>query len=116
MVQSSHIHKLSFAIIFIMMVQVAIASFTFSGITDERNKSNKFSLKNLSKYSHNTLSIYSLKSELQLKGAIFFGPKPSQDATEVNSIMQYDRGNTTYILPFKFKIKLPKDKLRIPIR
>ncbi len=116
MLQSSHIQKLTIAALFVMAVQVAIASFSFTGLSDERNKSNKYALKNLSNYSHKSLSIYALKAELQFRGSQTFNTKAYADGTEVNSMMQFDRGNTTYIFPYKFKIKLPKDKIRIPFR
>jgi hypothetical protein len=116
MIKSSHIQKFTFAALLVMAVQVAIASFSYIGILDENNKSNKYSLKNLNHYSHNTLSLYALKSELQYKGSQSFSPTAFQDGIGMNSMMQYDRGNTTYILPYKFKINLPKDKIRIPIR
>lgn len=116
MIKSSHIHKFTFAVILLMAAKVAIASFSFIGISDERNKSNKYSLKNLSHTSHNTLSLYSLKSELQYKGSQSISPNAFDGGMGINSMMQYDRGNTTFILPYKFKINLPKDKIRIPIR
>jgi len=99
-----------------MAAKVAIASFSFIGISDERNKSNKYSLKNLSHTSHNTLSLYSLRSELQYKGSQSININTFDGGMGINSMMQYDRGNTTFILPYKFKINLPKDKIRIPIR
>jgi hypothetical protein len=99
-----------------MAVQVSIASFSLTGLSDERKKSNKYSLKNLSNYSHKSLSIYALKAELQFKGSQALSPGTFSNGTEVNSMMQFDRGNTTYIFPYKFKIKIPKDKIRIPFR
>lgn len=116
MIKSSHIQKFTFAALLVMAVQVAIASLSFIGTTDERNKSTKYSLKNLSHNYHNTLSLYSLKTDLQFKGSKSINSSALQEGSGINFMMQYDRGNTTYILPYKFKINLPKDKIRIPIR
>ncbi len=118
MLQTSHIQKVLFAAFLVMAVQVAVASFSLSGLSDERNKNNKYSLKNLSSSSHKMLSIYTLKSELQFRGSTAISSKTvsNNNTMEANSMMQFDRGNTTYIFPYKFKIKLPKDKLRIPLR
>jgi hypothetical protein len=98
-----------------MVVQVAIASFSFTSITDERNKASKFSLKNLSLYSHRSVSISGLKSELQFKGSQSVSQSNKNGNMEVNSLMQFDRGNTTFVFPYKMKVKIYKDKIRIPL-
>ena len=110
-----HIQKIAFAAIFLMAVQVAIASFSFTGINDERNKANKYSLKNLSLYSHRSISISGLKSEMQFKGSQSVSQKSNDGALEMNSMMQFDKGNTTFIFPYKLKVKFIKDKIRIPL-
>lgn len=115
MLRLRHIQKIGFATLFIMVVQVAIASISFTGITDERAKANKYSLKNLSLYSHRSVSISGLISELQFKGSLSVTQKNNAGNLEMISMMQFDRGNTTYIIPYKFKVKLLKDKIRIPL-
>lgn len=119
MFKSNYIQKIAFAAIFLTIVQVAFASLSFTGISDERNKANKYSLKNLNNYSysHRIISLSVVKSDLQFKNAQVLTQKSNVNGVEMmNSMMQFDRGNTTYIFPYKFKIKLPKDKIRIPIR
>ncbi len=118
MFKISHIQKIAFAAIFLTMVQVAFASLSFTGISDERNKASKYSLKNLNNYSHRTISLSTIKTDLQFKNTLVLTRKSNANGTEMmNSTMQFDRGNTTYIFPYKFKIKLPKaDKLIIPIK
>ena len=115
MIRLSHIQKIAFATIFVMAVQVAFASISFTGISDDKNKGNKYSLKHFSLYSHKSISISGLKSELEFKGSSSLSQKNNAGGVEMNSIMQFDKGNTTFILPYKVKIKIYKDKIRIPL-
>ncbi|HEX3025453.1 MAG TPA: hypothetical protein VHP12_09595 [Chitinophagaceae bacterium] len=115
MLRNRHIQKIVFAALLIMAVQVAIASFSFTGITDERTKANKYSLKNLSSYPHKSISISELKSELQFNGSHSVSLKNKGSGLEMSSMMQYERGNTTFVFPYKFRVKLYKDKIRIPL-
>ncbi|MDE3143654.1 MAG: hypothetical protein KGL19_05835 [Bacteroidota bacterium] len=115
MLRNRHIQKIVFAALLIMAVQVAIASFSFTGITDERTKANKYSLKNLSLYSHRSISISGLKSELQFNGSHSVSRSNNAGGMEMSSMMQFEKGNTTFIFPYKFKVKFYKDKIRIPL-
>lgn len=112
-----HIKKIVIASIFTVGVHMAFAAFSFTGITDEKTKnSSKYSLKNLSTLSHKGLSYSSLKSNLQFKG-IQLMPltgKETQSGLEVSSMLKFDNGNTTYIYPYKFKVKVPKFKTPTP--
>lgn len=103
------------ATLFLMGVQVIYAASAFTGITDEKNKAGKYSLKNLSALSHKGLSFSSLKSSLQYKGAqSSTAVKEMVSGSEVSSILRFDNGNTTYIYPYKFKLKAPKFKTPAP--
>lgn len=110
MKQNRHIKKLIVAATLALSVQVALASISFSGITDEKNKGNKYSLKNLSLLSHRTLSLTNVKLNLLFKGSDVLTQKTTPTGLEVNSLLYYNRGNTTYIMPYKFKVKVPKFK------
>ncbi len=105
-----HIKKLIVASTLALSVQVALASISFSGISDDKNKGNKYSLKNLSLLSHRTLSLSSMKLNLQFKGSDVLAQKATPTGLEINSLLYYNRGNTTYIMPYKFKVKVPKFK------
>ena len=95
-----------------MGIQVAYAAFSLTGLTDDKNKNNKYSLKNLSSLSHKGLSFASLKSSLQYKGAQM--SKETQSSSEISSMLRFDNGNTTYVYPYKFKVKAPKFKTPAP--
>jgi hypothetical protein len=109
-----YIKKASFVALLAMGIQVAYAAFSFTGIADEKTKSSKYSLKNLSTLAHKGLSFSSLKSSLQFKGTQL--SKDGQGNAEMNSMLRYDNGNTTYIYPYKFKVKAPKFKTPAPVQ
>ncbi|MBC7722912.1 MAG: hypothetical protein H7068_12865 [Pedobacter sp.] len=105
MKQLLNIKKIIILCLFVISMQVALASISFTGIVDDNNK-NKYSLKNLSSLSHRSLSLASFKLGLQFKGSDVL----NQNGTEINSMLRFDKGNTTYIMPYKFKVKVPKFK------
>jgi len=95
-----------------LLAEAAMGSFT--GSSEDKNK-NKFSLKNLSKLSKN-YSLSSLRTNnLQFKGTFSLG-QIGTNATnpEYNSIIQMENGNTTYVYPYKLKVKVPRFKTPTP--
>ncbi len=110
----NHYKKLCFAALLMMGMQVVYASFSFTGITDEKNKTTKYSLKNLSSLSHKGLSFSSLKSNLQYKGTQNANTREVVTGSEVNLMLRFDNGNTSYVYPYKFKVKAPKFKTPAP--
>ncbi len=108
------IQKLTFSIILMMVIQVAFAAFSFTGIADERAKNSKYSLKNLSSLSHKSVTYSSMKSNLQFKGAQILASTDSQNSAEMNSMLSFDNGNATFVYPYKFKLKIPT-KFKTPV-
>jgi hypothetical protein len=106
--------KVAFVALLLMGIQVAYAAFSFTGITDEKTKSSKYSFKHLSSLSHKSLSFSSLKSSLQYKGPSTALTKENGSGSEVSSMLRFDNGNTTYVYPYKFKVKAPKFKTPAP--
>ncbi|MEN9686670.1 MAG: hypothetical protein RLZZ28_2456 [Bacteroidota bacterium] len=96
-----------------LSIQVAYAAFSFTGIADEKTKASKYSLKNLSSLSHKGLSFSSLRSSLTYRGNQGF-TKETPQGTEISSMLRYDNGNTSFIYPYKFKVKAPKFKTPAP--
>ncbi len=94
-----------------MVVPFAFASFTLSGTVGEKAKSNKYSLKNISRYSQKSFSLSLLRTNLQNNGSLLIAPKSNSG---FNSFIQIERGNTTYIVPFNYKVKVPKFKTPTP--
>lgn len=86
-----------------------IAFASTSGSADDRL--NKFSLKNLSKYSKS----YSL-SGLRPSSLTFTGSEEVMtiqrldNSLQNNSIVRMEKGNTTFVYPYKYKVRVPKFK------
>lgn len=112
MLNKRHIKKATAATIFCMAASFAFASFTLTGTVDEKAKSNKYSLKNINHFSQKSFSLSLLRTRLQNGGSSIITPK--NNGTALNPFLQIDRGNTTYIMPYKFKIKAPKFKTPSP--
>jgi len=111
----TYIKRSLFAALLVLAMQVVYAAFSFTGIADEKNRSNKFSLKNLSALSHKSLSFTSLKAGLQYKGIQQpVVAKETINGIEMNSMLRYDNGSTTYIYPYKVKVKASKFKTPSP--
>jgi hypothetical protein len=116
MFNQKHIKKLVFATLAALTMQLAVASFSLN-TSDERNKSNnKYSLKSLNNFSNKSLSLSGLNSSRLLKNSQIISKHYSANGVEINSMLQFDKGNTTLILPYRFKVKVPKDKITIPLK
>ena len=110
-----HIRKIAIASLFILGAQLAIAAFTFTGITEKKAKENTYSLKNLHLLSAKAVSYSSLKYSLHLKnGSQTMNQQSTKSGIEVTSLLRYNNGNTSYVYPYKFKVKVPKFKTPAP--
>ncbi|MDB5229355.1 MAG: hypothetical protein JWN76_160 [Chitinophagaceae bacterium] len=96
----------------VLAVHLAYASFVSgtTGTVDER-RNNKYTLKNfnrsvLTKYSLTTFrpSLYDFKGSQTLRSQSAMG----SGSMEVNSLMRFENGNTAYIFPYKYKMKVSK--------
>ncbi len=108
MKQKNTIQKAVLATIFMMLVQAVFASFTTSGSSGSAGKNkgvtSNYTLKNLSKYSNKNLTFNTIRYNTRLKATDFTHTQNG------NSTVQMSNGNTTFILPYKVKIKVPKFK------
>jgi hypothetical protein len=104
--------KLALLLTLTLGLQVSYAAFTLSGITTEkRGKQSKFTLKNLSSLSSKSLSYSSLKSTMQYKSIQILGLQlKGNDSPEMSSMLRFDNGNSSFVYPYKFKVKVPKFK------
>lgn len=105
--------KIVTAIIALLCVS-NIAMAAFSGSSDDSK--NKLSLKNLGKYSktYSFPSLRSLSDGLQFKGLQDFNFQKTDNSLEVNSMMRLEKGNTTFVFPYKYKVKIPMAKFKTP--
>lgn len=117
MILKKHIQKFAFAAILILAVQILYASNTFSGDKESNKKeASKYSLKNLSKYSNKPLCLNSAKYTLKLNSTSLNYTLSSNSGllNNSNSTIEFTNGNTTFIYPYKMKIKVPKFKTPAP--
>ncbi len=106
--------KVVLVVMLAMSMQLAYAALSFTGIVDDKTRNNKYSLRSLNNYTRKGLTLGAIKSSLQYKGIHIPNATPSFQGNEINSMLQYDNGNTTYIYPYKFKVKVPKFKTPSP--
>ena len=100
------ITKLSVAVLFIFATNFALASFTGKS---ERKSSTIFSLKNFNKNFYKTASPFSLRAGFTFRGfQVLSQKKESNGDITLNSMMRFEKGNTTYIYPYKHKVSTPK--------
>lgn len=118
MSRKSTIHKLSLALVLAIAVQFGFAAFSLTGLSDEKAKNNKYSLRNI-KYLNNksfSLSYQGMKYNYQYKGVQNnnnLGISGS-NGYELNSGLKFNSGSATYVLPYTFKVKVPKFKTPSP--
>ena len=113
MKSNNHIKKVSIALLLLLGVRLAFASITFTGMSDDKLKVSKYSLKNLGSL-HHTVSLNTLKFGLRYTSSDVYSFTNSRNNVQMNSIMRYDKGNTTFIMPFSYKVKVPKFKTPSP--
>ncbi len=104
MKQKKYIQKLALATLFVFAFQVVFAAFTLTGNTTNKKSTNKYSLKNLSKYTSKGLSL----SAVRLNSRLSATELNSSTKTGIN--LQTTNGNTTFIYPYQIKVKVPKFK------
>ena len=112
MIIKAHIKKVFVLAILTMVMPFAFASLSISGTVNEKVKNSRFSLKNISNYSHKSFSMSLLRNNLHNKGS--FELKSAPVGNEFNSYIQLYDGNTTYVMPYKLKVKVPKFKTPSP--
>lgn len=80
------------------------ASSIVTGTTIESKKAEeKYSLKNLGSLAHKTATFYTLKSSLEFKGF-------SNSSIVSNNYLKYNKGNISYVIPYRYKVILPRFK------
>ncbi len=107
---SKYISKVLVAMVLVMVLQVAIAaSSSVTTGTTEKSKS-KFTLKNLNKNLSKSNLGFTLRAQLPLTGTQIMSVQKKPNSVQYNSIIRYDKGNTSYIFPYKVKVHVPKFK------
>ncbi len=87
------------------------ASIVVTGTIESKKLSEKYSLKNLSALSHRTVTFATLKASLDFKG---FANTNSIYNSSTAAYLQYNKGNVSYVIPYNYKVILPKFKAPTP--
>ncbi len=106
------ITKIMLALLLASAADIAFGSFT--GTTEDKAK-NIYSLKNFNRNFYKSASPFSLRSGFQYSGSRLIAvKKESNGDLTINSMMRFEKGNTTYIYPYKHKVPVPKFKTPAP--
>jgi hypothetical protein len=105
------INKIIIVLLLVSITHIAMGSFTGT----EKKLSNLYSLKSFNKNFYKNKSSFFLRSGFQYKGTRFHSHSvaPGGDIT-FNSMMRYEKGNTTYIYPYTHKVSVSKFKTPSP--
>lgn len=101
------ITKFFFAALLMLAVEVVFGA--FSGRTGDDK--DKFSLKNLNTSNHKLYSLSSLNiNAFHYTGSLNLYQQNNNNQLQVQSMIRLERGNTTYVYPYKYTVKVPKFK------
>ena len=99
--------------VFITVVSSSVhASTIVSGTSDSKKITEKYSLKNLSSLSHKASTFRDLKSSLLYKGLSVSTTMTS--GLGQSNYLKYNKGNITYVIPYRHKVILPRFKTPSP--
>jgi hypothetical protein len=101
------------SIVFITVVTSTVNASTIVSSTSESKKvTEKYSLKNLSSLSHKASTFHDLKSRLLYKG-LTVSTSMNTGIGQTN-YLKYNKGNITYVIPYRHKVILPRFKTPSP--
>ncbi len=107
--------KITVMLAAVLAVQVAFAfTGSVSGSSNNSAKKEKFTLKNFNKNFKN-ISVVSLSYGLTLKNSQVTSQQKNNTGMQLNGVLHYEKGNTTYIYPYKHKVTVPKFKAPSPV-
>ncbi len=94
---------------------ISLASIVFGAFSGNiGDDGGKFNLKDLGryspKYSYGGSFSSSSLSQFSFKGSEEFSLKLNGNSAQFQSMIRLQKGNTTYIYPYKYKVKVPKFK------
>ncbi len=92
---------------FLFMTIQSYASTIVNGSFESKKMAEKYSLKNIGNLTHKTATFYTLKSSLEFKGVASFDMNGSAIN---NNYLKYNKGNITYVIPYRYKLVLSKFK------
>jgi len=104
--------KVVIALLMVGVTQIALGSFTG---TSDKKSSSLFSLKSFNKNFYKSSSPFSLRAGFDYKGLrVISQKKEANGDLTFNSMMRFEKGNTTYIYPYQHKVSVSKFKTPAP--
>jgi len=100
---------LAFLITSLVISGSVYASSVVTTNLESKKVEEKYSLKNLGSLSRKTASFYALKSSLEFKGL------STNTGLGNAAYLKYNKGNITYVIPYRYKVILPRFKTPSPI-
>lgn len=106
-----NIFVITFSSCLLLFATKSNASIVVTGTIESKKINEKYSLKNLSALSHRTVTFATLKASLDYKG---FANTNSIYNSSTAAYLQYNKGNVSYVIPYNYKVILPKFKAPTP--
>jgi hypothetical protein len=101
------------SLVFIIVVSSTVhASTIVSGTSESKKATEKYSLKNLSSLNHKVSTFHDLKSRLLYKGLTV--SSSINGGLGQTNYLKYNKGNITYVIPYRHKVILPRFKTPSP--
>ena len=99
--------------VFITVVSSTVhASTIVSGTIESKKATEKYSLKNLSSLNHKVSTFHDLKSRLLYQGLTV--SSSLNGGLNQTNYLKYNKGNITYVIPYRHKVILPRFKTPSP--
>ena len=94
-----------------VLISASVAAFATlgDGSKDKGKRTTPKNLLSIKPYPYNFKS-FSLRSGYNYRGSTVFNNAPQHKYIVLNTVVTYEKGNTTYILPLKKKVLLDKIK------
>jgi len=97
----------------LLISESSYASTIVNGSTESKKMVEKYTLKNIGNLTHKTASFYTLKSSLEFKGIASINLNGSVNNS---NYLKYNKGNISYIIPYRHKVILSKFKTPSPVQ
>ena len=99
-------------LVFIIAPAAVNATVIINGTIESTKATEKYSLRNLSALTHKTATFYTLKSSLVFKGI----SNTSANGANNGNFIKYNKGNISYVIPYRYKVVLSKFKTPAPVQ
>lgn len=87
------------------VLMLSMAVFAFGSMGGGGNKSKSKAVKGADFTPIRTINGFTLKAGPMYRGSMIFGQERTKNVVSFNSVITYQKGNTTYILPYRYKIQ-----------